>query len=166
MSESIVRNASLDPPAPESAEDQSPAQGTTLAASVGVTIGPEADAIGKQNLLEVAESAPWMGPLLASIAKDPKGGATFVTQWGGYGEHTPEPDPEKHAAYSALIRAEVNRLCPWLWAIFEAANARLAVGPGVFLFFVPHSPLVAFEILALAPITKLTPWIEPGETMN
>ena len=162
MSEYLVRNASLDPPAQESAEDQLQAHAT---ASVGVTIGPEADAIGKQNLLEVAESAPWLGALLASIAKDPKGGASVVTQWGGY-EHTPEPDPEKHAAYSALIRAEVNRLFPWLWAIFEAANARLAVGPGVFLFFVPHSPLVAFEILALAPLTKLTPWIEPGETMN
>lgn len=166
MSENLIRNASLDVPAQETVDGQPAAQATPLVASDQMIAGPEADAIGKQILSEIAGTAPWMGALLGSIAQDPKGGANIVTQWGGYGDHTPEPDPGKHAAYSAYIRAGVSQAYPWLWPMFEAAGARLAVGPDVFLFFVPYRPLVAFEIPALVPLTKLTPWVESGETIN
>lgn len=151
---------------PEEGEDLPTVQMTSPDAATQFATEAETNEIGRQALVSCSVSAPWLGGLFEAIAMDAPAVAEISSPWGGCSDTAPNQDADKHAAYSAHVRKSVDRLYPWLWGLFDAAGARIAAAPGSFMFFVPHRPLVAFDIPALAPLTRLTPWAEPGETVH
>jgi hypothetical protein len=125
----------------------------------------QAQRIARDAFVNAAEYAAWLGPLLEAIRLRADPGIVFGTQWGGSPSgREPTPDPAKHEAYVSYIRQSVNGVAPWLLPLLDAAGATVIVSPGVFCFAVMHRLGVAFDLPAeLLPLTRVLPWVEPGE---
>lgn len=150
-------------PQPAEAEDDPSAQSAAQSGPCRVVVDEAAQEIARAALSRVGEHAPWVGPLLEAVACGATGPARFSTTWGPLG---PTPDPEKHAAYVAALRANLEQTGGWLLPLLDAAGAVVVVSPGVLCFMVSHLGAAAFDIPQLLPLTRLTPWVEPGENMH
>lgn len=150
-------------PQPADAEDEPIAQTAALSVPAETIVDEAAQEIAKAALARVGELSPWLGPLLEAVACGATGPAKFATSWGPLG---PTPDPEKHAAYVAAMKALLEQTGGWLLPLLDAAGAVVIVSPGVLCFMVSHLGAAAFDIPQLLPLTRLTPWVGIGESMH
>lgn len=112
----------------------------------------------------------WVAPLveaalLAGAAERPGTGARFTTVYG-IDDLNEFRDKDKHAAYVASFRANVERTQRWLMAAFDSAGASINMSTGHVSIGVPTRPGVQWDVPALLPMAALLPFADDDEVKH
>jgi hypothetical protein len=113
----------------------------------------------------------WLGPLVEAaiyhgVVTGGKGKVSITTPWGSDEMGGVMDDAEKHAAYVDHVKSNIAAHQPWLWPIFETANASLLISPTEVSYCVKTRLGVQFDIPALRPFAALVPFAQPGEAAH